>query len=173
LSLESSGEPSLVFYDDNRKQRAWLSLGSDGSPTLYLLDRDRVPRVNLGLSENGSPYVALNHSNLVGCASLSLRDDGAPSLEFSDKEGSPCVNLGVLEKDAFLRFGYRNQEDSVRLGLLGGCPGLELFDSEGQLLGAFGTSGAHPEAFKFGPKGAEPVVVLLNRKGEVIFKAPK
>ena len=53
------GEPSLVLYGRDEKERAVLRLNgeADGDPSLELFDRDGKLRAVLGLGADGAPFL--------------------------------------------------------------------------------------------------------------------
>ena len=98
----------------------------------------------------------------------------ASGLTLADKRGTSKVSLGT-EADGMASVGISDMDGQIR-GLLGvgadGRPSVELWDKDGERRAALGTTGLKVEKTGEERTLAESSLVLFDKDGRVIFKAP-
>jgi len=187
LNTNSEGNPTVAMTDDKGNIRVRLAVGHDGSPILDLIDNNEELRFRLTLEEGelpaltfvdeqGTPRAALKEDAdgryLLGFlddreatrATFHLDHDGSPSLVFRNSEGEinfmlrvdseGSNTLAMFDKDTELRTILQVGSD--------GAPSLGLTDDRGNLRAILKAGAANDDAS----------LILLDRKGDLIWKAP-
>lgn len=141
LRAEAPGFPSLIFFDQDGKQRARLGMWG-----LYLADPAGKQRASLGLipgatpSDAPSPVLHLNDTEGAPRGTLMIAPDGASRLFLSDKDGKAGAAVEA-EADGSPRVALfdRDGRGAAWLGALpDGSRALFITDRAEKTAGTFG-----------------------------------
>jgi hypothetical protein len=125
-----------------------MAKGEDYSPSLTMDDAAGKTRVDLSITS------------------------GAPSLDLSDKDGKKRASLEVLQENPSLDLFDNDGKVRASLEMNGDAASLDLFDKTRKTRATLGS--ASLETIKTGAteQTAESSLVLFDKKGKVIFRAP-
>ncbi len=140
--------------------RAALVVGEDGAPRLDLLDRTDSSRASLRLAGDGSPELSLS---------------GAPKIELSDEPGKPRASLAILaDGEAALSLAGSSEKPRARVAVRSdGCPTLKLLDDDGSIRASLGCTALKEAGTGASADTEASSLVLFDRRGRVVYKAPK
>ncbi|HWC65600.1 MAG TPA: hypothetical protein VG777_05925 [Thermoanaerobaculia bacterium] len=173
MSADRTGA-QLLLKDTGGKSRARLRVADDGTPRFELLDRMERVRLGLALDHDGAATAQLEDDAGHARVRLATAADGSAHVEVSDgtkkraaldMDADGTAGAAVFDGDGTAR---------VRSGLSGdGAPAVKLIDADGTLRASLGTI-----ALKEANSGAslhtqEGSLVLLDKKGGVVFKQPR
>ncbi|MGH9442338.1 MAG: hypothetical protein ACRD16_08675 [Thermoanaerobaculia bacterium] len=144
------------------KTRAALTVGDDGAPRLELFDRADSPRASLKLAGDGSPALSLSDDGKRTRAEVSLGPEGSPKVELKDETGKPRGSIAI------------GAEGGAAIVLAGSpCSSVKLLEDDGSIRAALGCT-ALKEAGSGKSESTEPSsLVLFDKRGRVVYKAPK
>lgn len=165
-----AGEIRLL--DEKGTLRASLSAGKTGT-SFFLADEKGTVRARLAL-DAGAPRLELSDSSGKPMASLAVRPDGEAQLTVgAEKQPRAAVRVGT---DGAPELFLTDAEDRPRADLAlhpDGTPRLAMFDDAGSLRMSLGSTPLKEKRSGASVMTEPSNLVLLNDKGEVVFKAPK
>ena len=164
-----AGEYRLV--DEKGTLRASLS-SRKATTAFFLADESGTVRARLAL--DGSARLELSDASGKPRASLALKADGAPELMVgTDKQARAALHVSA---EGGAEISLVDSEDHPRAALTlaaDGSPRLALYDEEGTLRTALGSTPLKEVRSGSSEMTGPSSLVLLDRKGTVVFKAPK
>lgn len=167
--LVEAGEFRLV--DEKGTVRASLTARKSAA-ALMLADEAGTVRARLALE--GSPRMELSDAGGTTQASVSLGADGAPTLSLgAEKQARATVRIG---SDGASDLTLTDGNDHARAALAlaaDGSPRVALYDEEGSLRASLGATPLKELRSGASEKTPPSSLVLFDKKGGVVFKAPK
>ncbi|NIM07408.1 MAG: hypothetical protein GTO55_11820 [Armatimonadetes bacterium] len=187
LLSDEEGHPRAALHGGGSIDETYLRLSDKegkatatmdvllGSPSVNLRDKEGRTRATLGLSHDAHPSLELCDEKGKSRAGLMVSNDGRPGLVLYDVKGEEIAAglIATREGDALLIIRDRKGKNRASLGMGQHGANLMLEDADGKiraLLGALHPD-VFPEAVLLG-KQAESSLVLFDREGEVLWKAP-
>ena len=178
------GNPSLIFFDKDNNSRVKIAVGDDGGSVVDVLDKDGKSSIGLVVLPSGFLTLILSDKDGKGRGFFSLYDE-TPLVQFNDKNGRQRIVLGLkdnVESGSSLAF---SGEDGTARSLYTDT-GLLILDKKGKRRAGLGLGVSASEevvsrlvlydknAHERVVIGAleEPQLILLDKKEEVIWKAP-
>jgi len=166
LDISANGSAELFLWDSETEATAALRV-LGGSPQLSFGVKGKS-RVELSASDS------LTHLHLYDMeGKFRTRLSASPGLSLFDADGKYRMVLSLWEDGAGALHLF-DADWKLRAGLTveDGAPGLNLYDAEGNHRAALGSTSL--ETVKTGAvtKTAPSSLVLFDKEGKVIFKAP-
>jgi hypothetical protein len=152
LALGPDGSPKLALASPAGTVRVLLSVGSDGAPALELRDDEGQVRAASSLAADGSPSIVLSGAGGRRRASLAVEAGGAAALDLDDGTGAS-------------RARFSTEQD--------GSPRLKLTEATGAPRASLGATPLTETGSGKNETTEASTLVLFDRKGRVVFLAPK
>jgi hypothetical protein len=177
IFLTLMGEPLLMM--DAQKgggiQFSFSNTDDDlAQPTLYLVDHERTVRTEISLGPHGMPLLALSDQERKASTVIGFESGGEPLLKLSDQEGKGRTTIG-LATHGEPALTLADKEEKLRMGIgldTQGEPLLTLFDREGKERAVLGSTQLQQVKTGASERTAESSLVLFDKEGRVIFRAP-
>ena len=168
------GGASISLNNGAGRTRAALVVGEDGAPRLDLLDRSDAARASMRLSGDGTPELTLSDAAKNARGRLRLGADGSPRLDLADDSQKAGVSIAVGGAEGESAPPASQNKPRAWISVRSdGCPSVKLLDEDGSTRASLGCT-ALKEAGSGSSANTEPSsLVLIDRKGRVVFKAPK
>ena len=162
----------FVLRDTSGKPRATLVVAADGTSGLSLYDQNGKGRLRLYVDTSG-PSLALADQNGKLRATLRLDADGSPGLTLFDRGEKLRGGLG-LHTDGSPLLGLLDQSGKLRatLGVATSGPSLVLHDENQKYRAVLGHAALKTTAAGTVEQRPESSLMLLDKDGKVIWKAP-
>lgn len=141
----------------------------------HLMDAAGARRGGLFTSPDGAVGLALYGKDGKALAMLAVEADTSPSLWFTDKDGNTRVRLGIgsKENNAPFNLGAPGGKASVALfAKPDGTASLNLFDKEGKERATLGHTALEMLRTGAVEQTAASSLVLFDKEGKVLWKAP-
>lgn len=147
----SDEDTSIEFYDKFRKTRGSWRAANEGFSAISFYDKAGTRRSSMGVLNDGLSYVRLNDKSGKSDCYLSVGDDGNSQIVLWDNSNKPR-GLWKVTKD--------------------GNTSLQIYDESGSMRASLGNTEITARKTGEGRQLAESSLVLFDKDGKVLFKAP-